>query len=56
MGFLYMNTGWCIFLCQLTEVMVLPQRGQSEPRLEAQVVPQLEQVLQPDTGVVLPQV
>lgn len=39
---------------QLTEVIVLPQRGQSVFR-PAQVVPQLEQVQQPLVGEVVPQ-
>jgi hypothetical protein len=52
-------------LDQVTVVMVQPQRGQSEPVPERQVVPQLEQVLaavcadaaqpQPFTGATLPQ-
>lgn len=37
---------------QLTVVMVLPQRGQRVLRVPAQVVPQLEQVLQPPDVVV----
>ena len=32
---------------QLTEVIAQPQRGQREPRVDAQVVPQFEQVQQP---------
>ena len=34
-----------VLLHQLTPVMVQPQRGQSEPVPDRQVVPQLEQVL-----------
>ena len=40
---------------QVTEVMAQPQRGQSLLRPEAQVVPQFEQVQQPETGEVVPQ-
>ena len=36
-------------------VMVEPQRGQRVLRVEAQTVPQLEQVQQPATGAVVPQ-
>lgn len=32
-----------------------PQRGQRELRVDAQVVPQLEQVQQPELGEVVPQ-
>lgn len=35
--------------------MAQPQRGQSLLRPEAQVVPQFEQVQQPETGEVVPQ-
>ena len=34
-------------IVHFTEVMAQPQRGHSELRLDAQVVPQLEQVQQP---------
>ena len=40
---------------QLTDVIALPQRGQNLLRPEAQVVPQLEQVQQPEAGEVAPQ-
>ena len=40
---------------QLTDVIAHPQRGQKRLRPEAQVVPQFEQVQQPETGEVVPQ-
>ena len=51
------------FCFQLTPVMVQPQRGQSDPVPDRQVVPQLEHVLAADAevqpqlrfGAVLPQ-
>ncbi len=41
-------------LAQLTVDITEPQRGQREEFAEAQVVPQLEQVQQPLTAVVVP--